>query len=95
MRIELPMIDSRQMALNSNAMMLQIGPVEQGEEEAGQETSVAGSGASRSSRLTSSSSPATRATGDRLRLQPHRAQTEYEKEKRTITVYDYTCWGSR
>ena len=79
MRIELPMIDSLQMALNSNAMMLQIGPVEQGEEEAGQETSISGSGASRSSLFTSSSSPATGTTGDRLRLRLQPQTTEYEE----------------
>ena len=68
---------SLQMALNSNAMMLQIGPVEQGEEEAGQETSISGRVASRSSRLTSSSSPDTRATGDRLRLQAQTTEYDY------------------
>ena len=77
MEIQSGDIHSLQMALNSNAMMLQIGPVEQGEEEAGQETSVAGRRASSSSRFTSSSSPATGTTGDRLRLQPQTTEYDY------------------
>jgi hypothetical protein len=79
------MIDSLQMALNSNAMMLQIGPVEQGEEEAGQETSISGSEASRSSRFTSSSSPATGTTGDRSPPPPP-PTTDYRVRLQTTTT---------
>ena len=79
---------SLQMALNSNAMMLQIGPVEQGEEEADQETSIDGSELPPEAAVSRPLLPLPPEQQEIASASKHRLQS-------TITDYDYTCWGSR